>query len=190
MINDRLFTTRRHSCSLALLIGLLTAAAHAVASQDLTELSLEQLMDMELPSSAPSTRFQVSATAVNSCNLSATDLTFGNYDPLKVSPTDASSVVTVTCTPGSGYIIGLDAGTGEGATVDTRRMTNGDSLLDYSLYRDAARNLVWGNNPGSDTAAGIGTGTPIDYTAYGRIPQGQAVQRGIYTDTVTVWVTF
>lgn len=190
MINDYSSTSNSYSRPLVLLIGLLTASLHAAASQDLTELSLEQLMDMELPASAPSTRFQVSATAVNSCNLSATDLTFGNYDPLKVTSTDASSVVTVTCTPGSGYIIGLDTGTGQGATVEMRRMSNGNSLLDYSLYRDTARNLVWGNSPGSDTVAGIGTGTPIDYPAYGRIPQGQAVQRGVYTDTVTVWVTF
>lgn len=190
MISHRPHTINRYGSALALLIGLLSGSTPAIPAQDLTELSLEELMDMELPASAPSARFQVSATAVNSCNLSATDLTFGNYDPLKASPTDASSLVTITCTAGSGYIIGLDAGIGQGATVETRRLANGEHQLNYSLYRDATRNLVWGNSPGTDTSAGVGTGMPIDYPVYGRIPQGQTVPRGVYTDTVTVSVSF
>ena len=190
MTSYRSSMINRHSCLLALLIGLLSGATPALSAQDLTELSLEELMDMELPASAPSARFQVSATAVDSCNLSATDLTFGNYDPLKASPADASSIVTITCTAGSGYIIGLDAGSGQGATIETRRLSNGDNQLNYSLYRDTSRNLVWGNSPGTDTTAGIGSGAPIDYPVYGQIPPGQTVPRGIYTDTVTVWVSF
>lgn len=181
-----------HSCSgcLALLLMLAVGPVVAVSPQDLTGLSLEELMAVELPASAPSSRFQVSATAVDSCIVAATDLSFGRYNPLNLSPTDASSMVTVTCTVNSGFVIGLDAGIGNGATTNARRMSNGDSLIDYSLYRDSAHNLVWGNDEGTNTASGIGTGAPAEYPVYGRIPPRQTVQRGVYTDTVTVWVSF
>lgn len=153
-------------------------------------MSLEELMNIELPASAPTARFQVSATAVDSCDVSATDLSFGTYDPLDPTPTDAISVVTVTCTVDSGYAIGLDAGIGSGATTTTRRLTNGSSLLDYSLYRDGARNQVWGNAGEDEVVTGIGTGAPTEYPVYGRIQPRQAVKRGVYSDTVTVWISF
>jgi spore coat protein U-like protein len=160
------------------------------ATPDLTELSLEELMDVELPPLATTARFKVSATAVDSCVVSATDLSFGTYDPLRPTATEASSEVTVTCTVDSGYTVGLDAGLGAGATVTLRRLTGADATLDYSLYRDAGRALVWGNTAGSDTVAGTGTGTPAIHTVYGRIPPGQAVRRGMYVDIITVSVDY
>lgn len=178
------------SALLALLIGLVTVAGGATAPQDLTSLSLEQLMEIELPANAPSARFQVSATAVDSCEVNATDLSFGTYDPLNPSPTDASSVVTVTCTVDSGYAIGLDAGIGSGATITTRRLMNGSSQLNYSLYRDGSHNLIWGNTGEDDIVTGVGTGAPNEFSVYGRIPPRQTVRRGVYNDTVTVWVSF
>jgi len=182
----------RHDCSvlLALVLATLPAAGADMTPQDLTSMSLEQLMNIELPANAPSARFQVSATAVDSCEVTASDLSFGTYDPLNPSPTDANSVVTITCTVDSGYAIGLDAGIGSGATVTTRRLSNGGSTLKYSLYRDNARNLVWGNSGEAEIVTGVGTGAPAEYQVYGRIPPRQSVRRGTYNDTVTVWVSF
>lgn len=173
---------------LTLLLLWPMAQGWSASPQDLTSLSLEALMEMDLPASGPSARFQVSATAVDSCDVTASDLSFGTYDPLNPSPTDADSLVTITCTVDTGYVIGLDAGTGIGATVDTRKLSNGNEVIDYSLYRDSGRKLVWGNT--SDTATGIGTGTPTETPVYGRIPPRQTVKRGVYNDTVTVSVMF
>ncbi len=136
------------------------------------------------------TTFQVDATVISSCSVSATNLGFGNYDSLAATATDATSTVSVQCSLLTSYEIGLDAGVGSGATVTTRRMTLGADTLDYTLYQDSARTTVWGNTLSSDTVSGAGTGLSQPYTVYGRIPAGQIVNTGNYTDTVTVTVNF
>jgi len=182
---------RRWPCGAALVLAAWAVAGVCrAAAPDLTTLSLEELMDVELPPLAATARFQVSATAVDSCVVTATDLTFGNYDALQPTPTDAESAVTVTCTLDSGYIVGLDAGVGIGATITTRKLSGADGTLDYSLYRDPGRALAWGHTAGADTLSGVGTGVPASHPVYGRIPPGQAVRRGMYVDIVTVSVNY
>lgn len=136
------------------------------------------------------TTFQVNATVIGSCAVSATNLNFGNYDPLAAVPTDGSSTVTVQCTLLTPFNIGLSAGTGAGATVAVRKMTKGADTLSYSLNQDVSRLVVWGNTPNTDTVAGTGTGIAVPFTVYGRIPAGQNVNTGAYADTITVTVNF
>jgi spore coat protein U-like protein len=136
------------------------------------------------------TTFQVTATVLSVCGVSATNLAFGNYDASSGTPNDASSTVTATCTNGETYDVGLDVGTGAGATYAVRRMTNGGNTLDYSLYQDAARTTVWGETIGVDTVAGVGNGAAQNLTVYGRIPINQYVASGAYTDTITVTLTY
>lgn len=157
---------------------------------DLTELSLEALMQVELPPLSASTVFVVSATAVDSCLVTASDHVFGTYDPLNPAPTDASSTVTVTCTVDAVYDIGLSAGVGAGANTAARRMTRDHQTLIYSLHRDGARTRIWGDRPGTDTLGGIGTGLPTSHVVYGRIAPRQSVRRGSYVDTVIVTVYY
>lgn len=136
------------------------------------------------------TTFQVDATVIGACNVSATNLAFGNYDTLAATDTDATSTVTVQCALLTSYDIELGPGTGAGATTTSRKMTKGADTLIYSLYQDVARLLVWGNTSPTDTVSGTGTGLADDHTVYGRVPAGQNVNTGSYTDTVTVTVTF
>jgi spore coat protein U-like protein len=136
------------------------------------------------------TTFTVSATVTNNCTVSATNHAFGAYTPSGALPTDGTSTVTVNCTLGAGYNVGLDSGTGSGATVTTRKMTSGASTLNYSLYQDALRSTVWGDTVGTNTVAGTGTGLDVGHTVYGRIPISQNVAAGSYSDTITVTVTF
>lgn len=138
-----------------------------------------------------STTFNVTANVVATCSVTATDLAFGNYDAASGTPTDASSTVNVTCTNNHGYTVALDAGTGSGATVAVRRMTNGANTLDYSMYTDAGRTTVWGDGTlSTSTQAGTGNGAAQALTVYGRIPVGQYVTAGAYSDVVTATVTY
>lgn len=133
----------------------------------------------------------VSATVLNACLVTATNMAFGSYNPTSATPTDATSTINVTCTPGTSFNVGLNAGSTGGATVSTRQMLNGATPLSYELYSNAGRSTNWGNTPGTDTVAQTAsTILPISFTVYGRIPQQQSVGAGSYTDTVTVTVSY
>jgi len=132
----------------------------------------------------------VTATVVASCNVDASDLLFGNYDPVAASPLDVGTSIDVTCTNGTAYTVALDEGLGAGATIASRRMTAGADTLVYSLYRNAGRTNVWGETAGVDTVAGTGTGAAQDIDVYGRVTANQTAPAGAFSDTVTVTVTY
>lgn len=137
------------------------------------------------------TTIAVTATVQPSRTVSATALAFGTYNPLSATPLDSTSTVTVNCTTGTTYTVGLNAGTTSGATVTTRQMLLSANALNYTLYRDTGRTNNWGNTPGTDTpATATATTTPAALTVYGRIPALQNVPAGNYTDTVTVTVNY
>ncbi len=136
------------------------------------------------------TTFAVTASVLQTCLVAATPLAFGNYDPTSATPTDGSTTLLVTCTNATPYTVGLSAGGGTGATVATRKLTNGGNTLNYSLYQNGARSTLWGTTIGTDTVAGTGTGLAQSLTVYGRIPALQAAVQGAYTDTITVTVTY
>ena len=153
---------------------------------------------------APAGAACTSALQLGTCSatVSATALSFGNYNPSSGSASDVTSVVTVTGTVFGvtlfttlSYTISLSAGvTG---TVADRRLTGGSGgpSLAYNLYTTTGRDTVWGVDGVSDsmTALAVVLGATLSrpYTVYGRIPAGQFVSPGSnYTDTVTVTVSY
>lgn len=135
--------------------------------------------------------FQVTATVLASCEVSAADLAFGSYDPVASSHLDAETQLSVTCTNGTPYHVGLSLGDGSGASMAQRRMTKSGATqtLNYVLYQDDQRSVLWGTT-GSDRLAGTGDGTPDEIDIYGRIPMQQAAPSGAYVDTVVVTVSW
>lgn len=137
-----------------------------------------------------STTFTVSVTLAATCTInSASALNFGNQGILSAN-VDQTSTIQVTCTNTTPYNIGLDAGTGTGATVATRKLTSGGATVNYTLYSDSGRTTVWGNTIGTNTVAATGNGTGQNYTVYGRVPSQTTPAPGTYTDTITVTVTY
>src|SRR2546423_13707763 len=88
------------------------------------------------------------------------------------------------------YGLGLNAGTGSGATVATRKMTSGGATVNYSLYTNSGRTTVWGNTVGTDTVSAIGIGAAQSYTVYGRIPPQTTPAPSTYADTITLTVMY
>ena len=131
---------------------------------------------------------QMTITATCLVN-SASALNFGTQGVLATN-VDQTSTVQVTCTNTTPYNIGLNAGTGAGATVATRKMTSGANTVNYTLYRNSTRTTLWGNTVGTDTVAATGNGAAQSYTVYGRVPPQAAPAPGTYTDTITVTVTY
>ncbi len=142
--------------------------------------------------STATTSFAVTATVVKACVVSATPVLFGTYNPVGAAST-ATGVLTVSCTPTTSYTTALNAGTGAGATVASRKMTGltATNTLAYALYQDLAHTVNWGNTPGTDTPAAVtGTGLPQNVNVYGQIAAGTTGAFDTYTDTVTVTVTY
>lgn len=135
------------------------------------------------------TTFDVTATVVNACDVSASNLAFGNYDPISVVATDATTTINVTCTLGATYSLRLNAGLNGAGVVTDRAMSNGVNSLAYDLYTDALRTDIWGND-GATGVNGTGTGLSVPTIVYGRIPAGQTVGAASFTDTITVTLEF
>lgn len=137
------------------------------------------------------TTMNVSATVQSSCLVSAAPMVFGSYDPTSATPTNATGLITVTCTTGTNFVVGLNAGTAAGATVSTRQMSNAAQRLNYGLFTDANRTSNWGNTSGVEALPPItATLVPSVITVYGQIAAQQNVPAGAYSDTVTVTVTY
>ena len=136
------------------------------------------------------TTFQVQITITSSCVInSASTLNFGTQGVL-TADVDGTSTLQVQCTAGTPYNIGLDAGTGSGATVSGRKMTSGDSTISYALYSNAGRTSNWGNTVGTDTVSGTGNGSTQSSTVYGRVAAQSTPAPGTYSDTITMTVTY
>jgi len=130
----------------------------------------------------------------------AQPLAFGNYNPTTATPTDNTTVINVVGTvTGLGilvslsYSIGLSAGAG-GTIADRRLAGPSGGSLPYNLYTTNARTVVWGAAGASDSYDALaslgGTSVSRNYTVYGRIPVGQYVPPGSYSNTITVTVTY
>src|SRR5687768_17416951 len=153
-------------------------------------LGLMPWAEIHAQSQQVSTTFRVSARVEAVCEVTATDLAFGTYTSQGGTPLQGTTLLRATCTPGSTYNVGLNEGTSAGATVNQRRMVSGPQVLNYQLYSDSARSVIWGNTTGTDTVTGVGTGMAQDHTVFGAIPAAQVVPAGDYGDTITVRVYY
>lgn len=127
------------------------------------------------------------ARAAN-CTVSTTGLNFGTYDVFSTFNDDVTATITVNCTDTTAYSIWLSSGSG---TFASRTLTTVGSVLAYNLYLDSTRLTIWGDGTGgTGTFSGVGTGAKVDTPVYGRIPAGQNVAVGSYSDLITVTVNF
>jgi spore coat protein U-like protein len=129
------------------------------------------------------------------CSVSATGVNFGAYDVFVASPSDSTGTVTVTCdqAPPVDVVIAIGpSGTSGGFNPRQMRSASSPDRLNYNLFVNAGRSTVWG-----DGAAGTSTvflknvvkNRPVLTTIYGRIPPGQDVSVGSYSDSLTVTIT-
>ncbi|CAN0652670.1 Spore coat protein u [Nitratireductor aquimarinus] len=133
--------------------------------------------------------FTVTASIADNCLVTTQDLDFGAHGVL-TGNVDTTGGVTVTCTPGTAYTVGLDGGQAA-APPAARLMSKGSETVTYGLYQDAARSLPWGLTaiPG-EAVPGTGSGSGQVLTVYGRVPPQTTPSPGTYTDTVVVTVTY
>ncbi|MCC8361667.1 spore coat U domain-containing protein [Lysobacter sp. A6] len=142
----------------------------------------------------------VTANVASSCMVSSPgSLAFGAYDPVDVNntaPLNGAGTINVRCTRGTTTTIALEEGanpaTGSNCTTPLRQMSNGTERLRYALFSDSTRTITWGCTQGTNTTSHTSTNsaTAAVLDVWGRIPAGQDVAPGNYSDTVRILLTF
>lgn len=138
--------------------------------------------------------------AATSCSMAAGNVAFGGYDVFSAISLDTDSTVIVTCSRDGGpqnITVSITIGPGAyGGTTTSRKMkmNGGGDLLGYNLFKDAGRTVVWGEVSGLDAftqtlAVPNKSSAQLTATIFGRMPAGQEVSKGSYSDTVFVTVT-
>lgn len=141
------------------------------------------------------------AAGTVSCSVSASGLSFGNYDVFAAGPITSTTTLSVTCTLTTGgatdvnYTVALSPGAS--STFVQRQMKNGGNALGYNLYSDSARTTVWGDGTGStQTVPGlmkVKPSTPSltdNLTVYGSVPALQDAAVGAYSDNITITLSY
>ncbi|WP_192256484.1 Csu type fimbrial protein [Mesorhizobium silamurunense] len=131
-----------------------------------------------------------------SCAFGVSSMDFGPVDTLLSSQTNSTATISMNCTGTAGQRIlicpNLGAGTGGASSATARQMLSGANALNYQLYSDSARSVVWGSYawayssrppPLALTPNALGTATGTA-TIYGKVfgSQGTAPP-GIYLST-------
>ena len=134
--------------------------------------------------------FAVLPIAANAaCTISSVvPVAFGTINPLDAVNVDSAGSIAVSCDALTPYSIVLGSGAGAFAA---RTMVSGGNLLEYNLYVDELRTLIWGDGTGgSQTVAGSADITGTLHTVYGRVPAQVEAVPGTYSDSVAITVTF
>jgi len=134
------------------------------------------------------------AHAIN-CKITLFPINFGIYMPLRSTHSDVTGSLDVRCMahPGS-FTVQIGAGT-SGNQLARTLVSGAANTLNYNLYQNAARTLIWGDGtPPTVTVSGVRTtkGRPsrFTYPVYGRIFANQAPSPGIYNDSILVTILF
>jgi spore coat protein U-like protein len=149
--------------------------------------------------------FNVTASVLSNCFIdSASAMAFGTYSA--GTQVDQQSTISVRCSAGTPYGIGLNAGTGTGSTVTQRQMSSvtagAGSVLQFNLFTDSLRTVIWdnpstaGSAPGNQSGVGAGLGliNAATHTVYGRLQDTATSQAALpaadYTSTITVTINY
>lgn len=147
--------------------------------------------------------FDVKLTVVKACAVTAgagSDINFGNQDASATANLDATNNISVTCSKGTAYTIGLTPGNnntgGAGAMLaqNVAPVTGNTDTVPYQLRKTSATGAVWGNTNSSGTVvgngvSGTGTGLAQSIPVYATVPSTN-VNPDSYKDTVTVTVRY
>jgi spore coat protein U-like protein len=148
----------------------------------LTRVCLWALVIMMGPSSRATT-----------CSVSDANINFGVYNPLSSLPDDTNATIQTSCQAGTGVGVSYTISATTVLNEGERTLSSAGSSLQYNLYLDTARTVIWGDGTSGtsmiqDSFQGSATKT---YSVYGRIFGGQyAATTGTYADTLTITVSY
>jgi spore coat protein U-like protein len=130
----------------------------------------------------------VSVVVQPSCTVAGATLDFGTYSSGQAGDLTGFARINYNNCPTGQLRFELNGGAN--GTTTARKLSDGKGgLLNYGVFRDSARTQNFGQ--GSDaklvTLSAPGSG---QISIYGKIPGGQVVAGGTYTDTVVITLDF
>jgi spore coat protein U-like protein len=122
------------------------------------------------------------------CTVSATGPNFGTYDLFSSAPLDAAGSINFQCNEPSAMLVFIS--TGGSGSYSARAMRSGAATLQYNLYIDAGRVVVWGDLTGGSGARFLASSRGQTIPIFGRIPPLQDAASGVYADTLVATFNF
>jgi spore coat protein U-like protein len=119
--------------------------------------------------------------------LAATTINFGNYDVYDTADTVQVGTITYSCRTVAPRVELSASANGAYRPRQMGELFAFGNTLNYDLYFDAARTIVWGTGADARTLPKTQNGST---TVYGRIFAGQDVDAGFYLDLITVTFNF
>jgi len=126
------------------------------------------------------------------CEIATSPVVFGNYNVFLTAATDSLGSVVYTCNGGA-HAIQILISAGASGAFASRKLFKAGEWLGYNLYRDASRNVVWGDGVGGTsfyTSTDVPNRTEVVVPVFGQVPAGQDVTAGAYADSVSVTINF
>jgi len=148
---------------------------------------------LDAPAQYRSPRHTATPRLTESCRLTTRGLDFGSYEDGSPAAVLTTATMDLACrglgSAGTHAIV--TAGPSSVTSVyQDRRLANGQSYLQYQVYINSQRTIVWGDGT-SDTQPVLVplSSTNASFTVYGGIFQGQSGEVGRYSDTLLITVT-
>ncbi|HEY7205168.1 MAG TPA: spore coat U domain-containing protein [Methylomirabilota bacterium] len=135
----------------------------------------------------------IPVVAEAACTVNTTAINFGTYNVFTATPDDATGRVRLRCTVTRPPSVTVHLDKGGAPSFTPRQMRQGTETIDYNLYQDSTRTIIWGDGTGGTQVVvqpSPPLNTNVDVTVYGRIPAGQDVSSGSYSATVTATIFF
>ena len=132
------------------------------------------------------------AWADTACSFNAVvGVNFGTYSVLATSANDNGvGSLRIKCQGGGApsFVVGLS--TGQSFSYVTRVLKSGTNSLNYNLYTNSTRSLIWGDGSGGSSTRAVARNTTTTLSVFGRIAAGQDAAVGIYVDSIVATVNF
>ena len=139
--------------------------------------------------------FYLVGNAAAVCTVSTAPVDFGSYNVLLTAATDTESSITVDCNEAPPATVTISIGPSPnsgGFEPRQMKLSGGSEVINYNLYTDSGRTQIWGDGNGSTFTLTdmVFKREPWLATIYGRIPPGQNVSIGNYSETLTVTIVW
>jgi spore coat protein U-like protein len=128
------------------------------------------------------------------CRISTTPVNFGTYDVFSRFVQDSTGTISVRCNnlEKKPMSVKITLSAGSSGMFNPREMisTSGQDRLRYYLFSDPSMTVIWGDGTGGSSyvPATVIRDSTFNALIYGRIPPGQNVSVGNYSDVLTATV--